>query len=148
MRLWRKSKNLFAALPRRWHVIALTPLTRPVHPGLWFTNVWFQRIPGTNSDAKRVVHLVGRVVSVDKSEQGEGAQPALSFAKNGNCYLHTKNGIVTGSGTMFGLGVKLGYDCGVGAGTVGTKSFPVGFVLTVMAAGVMRSIEETEEAPS
>jgi len=107
MKILRKIKTAIKIPVRKWHVIALTPLTHPLPPGLWLANVFFQRVLGINFDAKPMVHFTSRVVSPGKLRMGDGVQPALSLAASGNCYLQANNGIVIGSGTIFAPGVKI-----------------------------------------
>ncbi|MDA7880917.1 acyltransferase [Akkermansiaceae bacterium] len=107
MKLWRKTKTLFMTPFWKWHVIALKPLTRPLSPGLWVANVWFQRVLGINFDCDSMVHFTSRVVSPGQLELGDGPEPRLSLAASGDCYLQAGNGILIGGETIFAPGVKI-----------------------------------------
>jgi acetyltransferase-like isoleucine patch superfamily enzyme len=107
VKFWRKTKTLLRTPPWRWLVLVLTPLTRPLPPGLWIVNIWFQRILGINSDVNLMVHFTSRVVSPGQIELGEGQEPRFSLAASGDCYIQAKNGISIGSDTMFAPGVKI-----------------------------------------
>lgn len=107
MRVFGKIRTMLQTPIHWWHILALKPLTRPIHPGLWFTNIFFQRILGINFQLKHMVHFTSQVVTGDRLKLGLGVEPSLSLATSGNCYLQAINGIEIGSNTMFSAGVKI-----------------------------------------
>ena len=75
----------------------LWKLTRPIHPGLWLINIFFQRILGINSEYKWMINFTSRAVG--NIVIGENVW--ISFAASGGCYFQGNNEIFIGDNTIF-----------------------------------------------
>ncbi len=89
--------------PWLWPLKLMAPFTEPVPPGLWLTNVLYQRVLGVNNEIPWMVHFTSRVIG--KITIGENVWS--SFALSGSCYIQGGNGIEIGDDTIFAPGVKM-----------------------------------------
>ena len=99
--------KLFAILrsspPWAWPWRLFGVLTRPVPPGLYLANFFFQRILRINAQCKWQVHFTSRVLGEIEIDEGV----AKSFALSGGCYIQGGNGIKIGRDTLFAPGVRI-----------------------------------------
>lgn len=89
--------------PWAWPWRLFGRLTRPVPPGLWLVNIWFQRVLRLNAQYPWMIHFTSRV----SGDVRIGRNVWTSFAVSGGCYVQGLNGIVIGHDTIFAPGVKI-----------------------------------------
>ena len=77
---------------------------KPVPPGLWIINKFFQNTLDLNNDVPWMVHYTSVVGGGNISI---GKNVWISFAVSGGCYFQAGNGIEIGDGTIFAPGVKI-----------------------------------------
>lgn len=76
-------------------------------PGLYFTNILFQRIFRTNSDVKFLVHFTSKIGAFQKIKYNKDAITMKSFFISGGCYFQALNGIILGKNFLFAPGLKM-----------------------------------------
>jgi len=89
--------------PWRWPAALARKLAAPLSPGLWITNVFFQRILRVNADIPWMVHFTSKATG----RLTLGTDVWISLAASGGCYLQGENGIIVGDHTIFAPGVKI-----------------------------------------
>lgn len=91
--------------PWLWPHAVAARLCRPVPPGLWLVNTFFQKILRVNSRVPWQVHFTSVISGNVQVTMGNDLKRC--FAVSGGCYIQGMNGIEIGSDTIFAPGVKI-----------------------------------------
>jgi len=93
---WKKVKNItFYGI--------LYKFTKPIPPGLWIANFWFQRVLRINADYDWMINFTSRAVG----DIEIGKNVWVSFATSGGCYFQGNNKIIIGDDTIFAPNVSI-----------------------------------------
>lgn len=128
--------------------------TKPISPGLYFVNFFFQRILRINSNYNWMIHFTNKVIG----EIVIGENVNVSFAVSGGCYFQGNNKIYIGDNTIFAPNVvvvssnhsfdnlskwedcdpiRIGKNCWIGANVVILPTVELGDNVIVGAGAIV-----------